>query len=230
MKKAFYIDHEVIDFGEERFTVLSPNGEEIYESDVEGSGLGGLVEELNEKIAYVPSISLNIGDEYSSPDDGLMDFKVFEVELPFDVLPAFTTEEARAIVQSACVVCMTRFDSRFRVRENIGNGSLHRAAAMLVRETAYAAKGPLPTDAHLIIPIMAEVFSENVTRHVNCEEDAEDLRDDPLHDFAELYLEDLGRPSPAYQPPLPSPLQVQAPLRDKEKPKTPTAWLGVEPF
>lgn len=50
--------------------------------------------------------------------------------------------------------------------------------------------------------------------YVTCEED---LRDDPMHDFAELYLEDVGRPSL---------LQVQ----DKEKPKTPTAWLGVEPF
>ena len=214
MKRAFDIDHEVIDFGEERFTILGPNGEEIYESDINEGGLNGLVEELNEKIAYVPSISLSFGEGYSSPDT-LRDFNMFEVGLSFDVLPTFTTEEAWALVQSACVVCMARFGRRFRVRENIGDGSLHRAAAMLVRETAYAAKEPLPTDAHLIIPIMVGVFNENMTRYyVTCEED---LRDDPLHDFAELYLEDVGRPSL---------LQVQ----DKEKPKTPTAWLGVEPF
>ena len=187
---------------EPKVSIISPDGETVYENwAATETEARILVEALNRQVSAAPVPAVSVAGE--------------TVELPMTVAPVLTPEEDKELVHAASVVCMTRFDRRYRVRAGLTESQYRRAAEMLIAELSRAICVPLPVCADEIIPLLVGEFSKSAYGYSYC--GRQNLADDPLYDFKEMYLTEI-----------PYSFEDAFPMLSRNKPEPPTAWLDFE--
>lgn len=116
---------------EPKVSIVSPDGEVVYENWAATEAEARvLVEALNRQVSAAPVLAVSVAGE--------------TVELPMTVAPVLTPEEDRELVHAASVVCMTRFDRRYRVRAGLTESQYRRAGRFPSRQAAPRIRGRIP--------------------------------------------------------------------------------------